>query len=338
MKEYARFLTVWGLCVLAGFGLVHAPAQAAVVGCSASPSSSVTITSITKTADGTPVYSSSAPSIQSLCYEFTQLENDDGGLSSPSPNIGHLYDGLLNGKLFELNEKGTKTTSSLNPSVIVDESYWYDVPGNDALLDPGWIHLANLQEKDDNLKDITYSTSTVSIAPDGKPFSELQVLEIDKLLKIDFTCSIVDGKSNCASGTWSLKVFPDTVDAVGSVLGRNIFDHLAFVFKAGNPKANDGPSVRIYDFDFNLIVEELKTLAGGGPLDFDFETAYTLSGNWNMNDFGGKKVSHINVWARDPAIKEVSVPIPAPLALLLFGGAIPLLMRGHRRRAAAASS
>lgn len=219
--------------------------------------------------------------------------NDHGQLSKPSNNIGELGDGLLNGQ-----------EGIVSPTQFIDSSQLLDLDGDGVATDPGWLFLGSV-DRDSGKKDLY-----------NKP------LDLGTVLDIDFTC---DAGSDCTSGTWVFETDPDIIEVVQAVLGKNAFDHLAFVIKAGNAFA-------IYDFDFNLIA---PNLIGNG-------VAYSFTGSWNTLDFmnpSGKNpqaFSHISVWARDP-LEVASVPAPAT-ALMLGLGLLSMQLvrrvRAQRSRAA----
>lgn len=107
-------------------------------------------------------------------------------------------------------------------------------------------------------------------------------------------------------GTWSLAVNPSIKTLLSNVngLNRSNFDHLAFAVKAGNQNSDAGWA--IYDFNFNAIT------------GFDLSIPYTFEGMWNMDDFDGKTISHMSLWARDP-ITDNNVPLPGTLFLMGIG-------------------
>jgi hypothetical protein len=197
------------------------------------------------------------------------------GLSAPTNNRGELGDGLLNG------ERGF-----ISPTQFIDSSQLLDLDGDGIATDPGWLFLGSV-DRDAGTKDLY-----------NKP------LDLSTVLDIGFTC---DAGSDCTSGTWVFETDPDIIEVVQAILGRNAFDHLAFVIKAG-------PAFAIYDFDFDLIAPNL--IGDGVP--------YSFRGSWNTLDFmnpSGKNpqaFSHISVWARDP-LETSSVPAPATALVLGLG-------------------
>ena len=238
-------------------------------------------------------------------------ENDDaGGLSSPSPNIGMENDGILNGQgdLFTGLE-------------FIESGDLQDLDGNGIFTDPGWIHLAELDTQDGS---VTYDTSGPN------PYGANLVLNIEELLTLTFedTNSTDDGLNE---GKWTLTTHLDVIAEAQSLLGEATFDHLAFSIKAGDAFA-------VYDFDFKEIFTEESNPA------LNFLTPYELSGTFNTNDFLSCKkvdgecvwtepahaISHLNVWARDPADTTV---IPEPATLFLLGvGFVGIGFYTRRRR------
>lgn len=233
-------------------------------------------------------------------------ENDDaGGLSSPDPNIGMKNDGILNGQgdLFTGLE-------------FIETGDLQDLDGNGVFTDPGWIHLAELDTDDGS---VTYDTAGPN------PHGANMVLNIGELLTLTF-----QGEDDLKSGDWTLTTHLDVIAQAQALLGNATFDHLAFSIKAGDAFA-------VYDFDFKEIFAEESNPA------LNFFTLYELSGTFNTNDFLSCKkvngecvwtepahaISHLNVWARDPADTNV---IPEPSTLILFGAGLACLGFCTRRR------
>ncbi len=226
--------------------------------------------------------------------------------ADPSPNIGELGDGLLNG------EGGL-----IDPLQFIQPGQLLDLDGDGNPTDPGWIFLGKVESA--NGQD--------EYVMDGynKP------LNIDDILTFSLKCTSATGDV-CREGTWSLETELDIVQTVQTVLGRSSFDHLAFVLKGGNAFA-------IYDFDFNILLQELLA-AGSG---FDFETPYSFTGTWNMDDFvfpndngrGGldpRAMSHVSVWVRDP-LDATSIPEPGTIGLVALA-LVGLALAGIRRNGA----
>jgi len=215
-------------------------------------------------------------------------ENDDaGGLNSPSPNIGQLGDGLLNGQdILDGMEFITEADlQALDPDGIHD--------------DPGWIHLAHF----DAQNGISYSNA--GPVPGGS-----LTLDISELLTLSLECVSGD-LSDCNSMNWELTTKLGIIDQVQALLGPATFDHLAFTVKAGSDNSDGGFAV--YDFNFKDIfsIENSPFL--------NFNTPYKLGGTLNTADFGNKGVSHLNVYARDPADDSTQVPEPSILTLFSLG-------------------
>jgi len=243
----------------------------------------------------------------------------------PSTNIGQYGDGLLNGavqsvgnsdpQLDPVNKLFDPLYDNGDSLAFIDKSQLQDLDGIGGFNDPGWVFLGK-----DEGKPGGFDTAIA-----GKDLTgEINVSEV---LDIEFTCSVgvIDAgkdEQECTKGTWDVKPLDGIVDKLKPLFGNGFFDHLAFVFKAGNDFA-------IYDFDFNLIKAEL----GGG---IDLTVPYLLSGSFDLGSlktdtFGGKGISHISLWARDPSLDFV---ISEPqVNLLMFFGLVMLLIRIKSKKA-----
>lgn len=291
--------------VSATFALFSAQSQAALFSTENCTTDSVSITSISETVSGDSVYSA-PPAIDATgCAGLFPGTNDDSfGASEPSPNIGELGDGFLNGQ--------PVIGGSFDPLTFITESELQDRDGDGDATDPGWVHLAHVDGDDSS---ISYSTM-------GEGADSLYLGDI-----LEFV--FCDSGPDCSQtgGTWSLEVAEDSFDLVTAILGPNTFDHLTFVFKSGLG------GVGVYDFNFKQLVTE-------GTVGINFTTAYTFTGTWNMDDFlspGGnpQDYSHMSIWARDPALQPpgLQVPLPGSIWLLLMGALSLTLHRltGSRR-------
>ena len=145
-------------------------------------------------------------------------------------------------------------------------------------------------------------------------------LDIGDLLTLDLTCTS-GNLSDCSAVNWVLTTQLGIIGDVQQLLGPATFDHLAFSIKAGNQ--NSGGGFAVYDFNFKTIFA-----SENNPL-LNFNTPYKLGGTLNTEDFGNKGISHLNVWARDPA--DNSTQIPEPLSIFLFAiGCFVMRMFGVR--------
>ena len=219
--------------------------------------------------------------------------NDDAhGWSSPDVNIGQAGDGLLNGE------------GIFNGEEFVDPSDFQILDTDGVRNDPGWIHLAHFDAENNAAGNVSYST--VGPAPLNGTGLTLQVSD---LLTFSLSCT-GSGQSltNCSAIDWLLTTKLDIISDVQELLGPSTFDHLAFSVKAGNQ--NSGGGFAVYDFNFKTIFA-----AENNPL-LNFNTPYQLGGTLNTADLGGKDISHLNVWARDPV--DSSDRVPEPSTLLLF--------------------
>jgi hypothetical protein len=237
--------------------------------------------------------------------------NDDQA-ENPTLNIGQYGDGLLNGG----NIKGDNLTGL----EFIDPTDLQDVDGVNGANDPGWIHLANFQAGE---------SSSIKYSEVG-PWNGI-TLELSDVLQLSFSCTDAGEQNfkNCSSLDWTLSTDKDIVDTVQNVIGESTFDHLAFSVKSGAGKKKRG-GWAVYDFDFKEIFGEEFS---NGNKAFDFTTAYVLGGTIDLGfDFLNKKgkargLSHLNVWARDPA-DTATVPEPSSIAVL---GLSLLLLAGNRK-------
>ncbi|MFB0981714.1 MAG: PEP-CTERM sorting domain-containing protein [Alteromonadaceae bacterium] len=253
--------------------------------------SSVQITDITAVAPpGSNIVTQGDIDATSCLGFITSPDNDWG--NEPNPNIGALYDGLLNEEAsntkngYSYYVPGNTFLTNINDSMI-------DLNGDGDATDPGWIRLGGME------------------VGNGFIYESVKDYNLDGVIDISFNLN----------GTWSLTVDPSAIEFATSVLGRpSVFDHLAFVMKGPN---NVDGSWAIYDFNFHDLIDDY----GVNGLDISLgDTAYAFEGTWDKNLFvNDDALSHMSVWAHDPpAVSDV----PEPSTFTIFAlGLIGLLLR-----------
>ena len=292
--------------------LALAPFQSAVAGPAVPPppppcdTSVITLDHMSASADNTNQNLLLDTYTASTCVGLFDEPSNIGSYHDANPNIGTYGDGLLNGEGGLLS-----TTQFITPDQLMDLGPNVGFPDMDPSIadDPGWISLAKFDLQDSGGFSAQYQA-----------IDWFEYLDLDEVLDISFTCT--SGEGSCSAGRWSLATSLDVIEKVQAALGnRSTFDHLAFVFKAGNNWA-------VYDFNFTDIFFNELAVLGNPNIPEPFNTPFTFGGSFNTGDFD-KNISHFAVWARDP-ISTTSVPAPAPL--LLFGAgliALGLLRRRH---------
>ncbi|MGY8869272.1 MAG: PEP-CTERM sorting domain-containing protein [Pseudomonadales bacterium] len=312
MKIKRSIVPLSATALLAAGLLFNASAHAAyIVSNGQCTTDSVTIDTITKS-DGTgTVHTGSSIQATSCAGMFLGANDDSQGASSPTPNIGQLGNGFLNG---ETINTGMGTTGELDPMTFIEPSDLQALDPDGVFDDPGWIHLANFQDSGSNTSNPTYSFIG----------SGANSLDLNVVLDITFDCNV---GSDCKAGTWSIATTTNILSLIQPILGVGTFDHLALVLKGGNS------GVAVYDFDFPDLTDPY---AFSGPDILDYVTPYTFTGTWNTDDllatngqFQPQRFSHANFWARDPFGGSTDVPEPATIALFGLG---LLGLTGMRRR------
>lgn len=203
-------------------------------------------------------------------------DGNEGPQLNPSPNLGWLGDGLLNGQ-----------AGKLSPTQFIQASQLQNLQDPTKFVDPGWVKLVELGGN-------TGPTAYESVSP--KPGTSFSLGDV-----ITYTQT----KTSNVGGTWLLEIDKDIVSIFeqNKLFSRSSFDHLAFSVKAGDAWA-------VYDFNFlqmggafNLNIP--YTIAGTWKTNGDFD---------NKNG-KGQDISHMSVWARDP-VSTNQVPEPGSLALV----------------------
>ena len=249
---------------------------------------SFNISSITAVPAGPNIVA--APLDSTSCLGFVAYPDNDFA-NNPSPNLGGLEDGLLNGEIVYKGQgqdkdgyyvPGDYFLTNVNDSMV-------DLDGDNIFDDPGWIRLGGTETKTgDDWNFVHDSIGSLN-------------------LKDFITMKLSD------TGDWSLEVDPSAIAAVNAELGRAaVFDHLAFVMKGPNNGGDDFGSWVIFDFNFYDLIDNGLAISLG-------DTAYNFAGTWDVNMFNNDNaLSHFSVWAHDPPAR-LDVPEPSALAIFVLG-------------------
>lgn len=230
------------------------------------------------------------------CLGFV-LEPDNDWGDTPSPNVGALFDGMLNGQLSPAGFGDYYVDP--NTFLTNDKDQWKNPNA------PGWIALAGGECNDDADCDYPVYNDVGGVS------------NLASLLDISF-----------GIGTWSLTI-PDPqalLVAISGELGDAAFDHLTFVLKGANKKKDtDAGTWAIFDFNFWDLIAEYENDPNTGA-DIRFDELYNFEGTWDTGVIRGKDLSHWSVWVHDPPASSFEeIPVPAPL--LLMAPALIMLMR-----------
>ncbi|MCW8091305.1 hypothetical protein [Alteromonas sp. ASW11-130] len=285
------------VCALSAQIAVAKPIKVKVAAVASCNNSDVTLEAIANAGDGDP---SPGNGLLSQSYDASLcINNDDnddaGGRSAPSPNIGEWGDGYLNGE----EHRG----SSFDPIVngLISSADLQDLDNNGSFTDPGYIHLARFGG---NVADGKLELTSYSDVGSGAG-----AYNIGNFLSIEFMCDQTD---ECKSGTWSLKLSddPNVILDIQDALGRPaVFDQLVFSIKAGSVSSGAGLAIYSFDFDDIFAIEN-------DPTNLNFGTPYEFYGTFSTAGLLDKGISHLNVWARDPVLSQVNTPATLGLMML----------------------
>lgn len=230
-------------------------------------------------------------------------------MPKPDQNLGFAGDGLFNG---EAQSSGQQSGEIIFPNGAFNAFYDSTDLNLDGTPDPGWIMVGRADDKG------VFTPQSVG-NDSGDP--------IVKSSFFSFT-EVTETKDNKEEGTgvgkWTLTPDVEVVkrlqDLVGNQFDVSFFDGFSLVFKAGN-------AFSAYYFDLESLNIDLSTV-GTGLLPYHFSGTYDV-----RSALDGKAISHISVYARDPAsITQIQVTEPGMLALFGFG--LTLMGCIARRRSA----
>jgi hypothetical protein len=273
-------VTNLGMIALASLlivGVAHASPSGSLPACSAS---NVWASSITPFGGGANVLSHAVTSTE-CAGAFGG--NDIPFPDSPGVNLGYYGDGLVNGAA------QTNSGTTIFPNGMFSDLYspqYLNPNGNHAHPDPGWIYLGQSNGH-------TFSGATV----DNGGADQFAISSSF------FSFSV---NNTTGTGTWSINEDSADVNAMLNLLGGDIFDQFALVFKAGN-------SFEAFDFTASTLGLTLSN----PPTIYNFAGGFDLSSYFNQPGYG---FSSVELYARDPIFgSETNVPEPFSLALMAIG-------------------
>jgi len=219
----------------------------------------------------------------------------------PSENLGWQNDGLLNGG-FQVS-----TGNVLFPggAFITDTYPLSDLDNDGAVDDPGWVMLGKFD-------------------PEKGTFSPSAVGGDSSIVLSSFFTATVDG---AGKGTWAFTPDATVAERTRGIFGNNYFDQFALVFKSAN-------AFSVYDFtaeQFGVTHPSVDVPIMNWFGTYDVTNTLRTGGKDGVKNPAG--LSHITVWARDPASPTPSTSVPEPGTLALLGIAALGALRVGRQRA-----
>jgi len=292
-KHWARSLTVACLAVGAVYSL---PASATLTGISCN-TADVKVTTIKQySADGATLNTlTPAGFMADSAYCAGAFVGNDGFY--PQQNLGIAGDGLLNGGVQV--QSGQVLFPNPPGAFINAPSTLSDLDGDGQANDPGWIMLGKYE---DNGPNGSWVFTPSAIGGDSSV-----------VLSSFFSVSFANGYS----GSWAFTLDADVVSRASVLLGANYFDQFALVFKSSDAFA-------AYDF----TADQFGITPSASDPVYQFFGTFDTSSTLLTRSGRPAGLSHITLWARDPAASNV---VPEPGMLGLFGVAMLGLFFLRRR-------
>jgi hypothetical protein len=211
----------------------------------------------------------------------------------PTTNLGYYGDGLFNGAAQNV------TNLQLFPNGIFSDQYTAHDLNHDGKPDPGWVYLGSWDGSSGKFTPGTFNGA--SIAGSSSWFTATGI--------------------GASSGTWNFNVPVDIVAKMSAIFGSNLFDQFAMSFFAGDYFS----AYDITGAEFGLPTQSYPIYSFGGTWD----TTNTLVNN------GGRPaaISHIDLYARDPANPGATTNVPEPGSMALVALGLAGLAFTARRRA-----